>query len=290
MKKRVIKAAILVAGLAFLAWWGWIGNFSLTSGSFFPFGQRLDYYSLMAGQKSLGFARRDVALVPGSGHLLMTEDFSVNLNVYVATGEIRCKSTAEFAENGAILKARLDIGLGLKDGPLAFAEGEIKDGKLAYKISVGGKVRSAEAPIPEEGPILATGVIPWLARQRDLPLGRPVFFNLFDPSRLEFTPANLTVIDVSPQAAEKKTYKLSLNIEPATTEIWIDADGRVLSQKASGLDFGLDAIDNPRVLEEAKKALDAPPKPGFLGKVPKVLLDMIVSQGVGSMWPEAAGE
>ncbi|MDR0547909.1 MAG: hypothetical protein LBI10_00625 [Deltaproteobacteria bacterium] len=286
MKKRAIKLILLLAGLATLVWWGWIGNFSLKSGSFYPFGPREDYYALMAGQKNLGYARREVALAPDKKNLTLTEDFVINLSVLVAEGEIRCQSKAEFTSKGDFLSSRLGLGLGLGAKPLAEVRSEVKDGQLTYWIEVGDKRRTAAKPVPETGPIMISGLLPWLARQRDLPLGRPIFFSLFDPSRLEFRPASLTIIDVTAQAVEKKVYKLAVFLDPFQTEIWIDADGKVLSQKSTDLEFGVVAIENPQVLTEAKNILGSPPKPGFLNHLPKVLLDMIVSQGVGALWPE----
>jgi hypothetical protein len=244
----------------------------------------------LAGQKSLGFARRLVAQEPNSKNFVMTEDSVINLSILVAEGEVRCESKAVYSPNGAILSSRLTIGLGGGEKPLAEVVGEIKDGTLKYAIDVADRHKEVAKPLPDEGPVLASGVVPWLAHQRDLPLGRPIFFSLFDPSRLEFRPASLTIVDVTAQAEEKKVYKLGLYLDPAQTEIWVDADGRVISQKASGVEFGLEAINVPSQLEAAKKALSSPPKPGIFTRVPRVLLDMIVSQGVGALWPEGTGE
>jgi hypothetical protein len=289
MRKHAIKIAILAVGLGVLIWWGWVGNYSFKSGSFYPFGPREDYYALVAGQKKLGYARWKTTLDEKTHNLALTEDSVIKLSVLVAEGEVRCQSQAVFSPSGAILSSRLVIGLGSGEKPLAEAVGQIQDGRLAYKISVGSHVREASKPLPADGPFLISGVVPWLAHQRDLPLGRPIFFSLFDPSRLEFRPASLTVIDVTGQAEETKLYKLALFLDPAQTEIWVSQSGRVIAQKASGVDFGLEAIDDSNERAAAQKALDSPPKPGFLGRVPRVLLDMIVSQGVGAMWP-AEGE
>ncbi|MDR2140629.1 MAG: hypothetical protein LBR11_02370 [Deltaproteobacteria bacterium] len=285
MKKHLIKLAILIPGLIFLVWWGWVGNFSFTSGSFYAFEPREDYYLLAAGQKSLGYARRQVIVDERSKSLSLIEDSLINLSLLVTEGEIRSQSKITFSAGGALESASMIIGLGPGEKPLAEMTGQVQDGQLRYLVSVGDHRREVVRPVPEVGPLLISAVIPWLARQRDLPLGRPIFFNLFDPSRLEFRPASLTIIDVTAQAEEKKVYKLALYLDPAQTEIWIDADGRVLSQKATGLDFGQEVINDPRILETAKTALSAPAQPGILQHIPRALLDAVINQGVGSLWP-----
>ncbi|MDR1578088.1 MAG: hypothetical protein LBT86_07675 [Deltaproteobacteria bacterium] len=286
MKKHLIKLAILIPGLAILIWWGWVGNFSFQSDSFYPFGPREDYYSLVAGKKQLGFARRLVTLDAQTKNTTLSEDSLINLNVVIAEGEIRCRSTAVFNSSGGLLSSKLTIDLGQGGKPLADVAGRIEAGELKYRFQIGERVREVTKPIPETGPILLSGLIPWLARQRELPLGRPIFFSLFDPAKLDFRPASLTIIEVTNQAEEKKVYKLALLLDPDQTEIWINADGQVLSQKASGLEFGLDVLTNPRLTEQAKAALDAPPKPTLLQHIPQAFLDMIINQGVGALWPE----
>ncbi|MDR1608140.1 MAG: hypothetical protein LBT38_07000 [Deltaproteobacteria bacterium] len=288
MKKHLIKLAILLPGLAILVWWGWVGNFSFSSGSFYPFEPRQDYYALVAGQKTLGFSKRLVTLDQNTKNLTLTEDTVINLSLLITEGEIRCRSTAVFSSSGPLLSSRLTIDL-LADGkPLADVTSSIKDGQLHYRFQIGQNIREITKPIPESGPILISGLIPWLARQRDLPLGRPIFFSLFDPSKLEFRPASLTIIDVSSQAAEKKVYKLALFMDPDQTDIWVQADGQVISQKATGLKFGIDVLTDPNRQKEAQLALAAPPKPGILKHVPRALLDMIINQGVGALWPDEA--
>ncbi|MDR1870607.1 MAG: hypothetical protein LBS60_01555 [Deltaproteobacteria bacterium] len=290
MKKRVIKLAILALGLGVLIWWGWSGNFSFKSGSFFPFEPREDYYALMAGTKTLGYAQRAVTLEEKTGNLTLNEITVINLSVIVADGEVRCFSQATFDKNGSILSASLTIGLDPSSSPIAQVTGEVAKGELTYRIIAGGSVREVKRPIPESGPILISGLVPWLAHQQDLPLGRPIFFNIFDPSRLEFRPASLTIIDVTPQAVETKVYKLALLIDPSLTEIWVEATGQVQSQKAEGVDFGLEVLKNPEMIKEATAVVKAPAKPGFLGLIPKAFLDMVIKQGVGAIWPEETGK
>ncbi|MDR1395880.1 MAG: hypothetical protein LBK52_06910 [Deltaproteobacteria bacterium] len=285
MKKHLIKMAILIPGLAFLIWWGWIGNFSFKSDSFYPFGPLEDYYNLAAGQKSLGFARRAVTVEEGTKNLVLTEDALIQFQLAIIEGEIRPHAEAVFSPGGTILRSRLTIALGPGEKPLADIESRIENGVLDYRFSLGTLSRVIQKQIPEEGPILISGLIPWLAHQRELPLGRPIFFNIFDPARLEFRPASLTIIDVTAQSEEKKVYKLALFVDPYQTEIWINADGHLVSQRASGLDIGPDLITQPDFLAQAKAKLDSPYKPGIFDHIPKNFLESIISQGVGSLWP-----
>jgi hypothetical protein len=287
MKKHLLKLAILIPGLAFLIWWGWIGNFSFKSGSFYPFEPQEDYYNLVAGQAKLGYVRRQVTREEGTKNLILTEEAVINISLAVAKGEVRPYSRAVFAPNGAILESALNLTLKPGERPLAEVIGRIENGQLHYKFNVGTTAREMTLPVPEEGPILISGLIPWLAHQRDLPLGRPIFFNIFDTSSLDFRPASLTIIDVTAQDVEKKIYKLAVLIDPNQTELWIDADGHMLNQRVAGLDAGLDLLTNPASVETAKKALNAPPKPGFLQHIPQGILDMLINQGVGTLWPSS---
>jgi hypothetical protein len=285
MKKHLIKLVILIPGLVFLIWWGWAGNFSFKSGSFYPFGPQEDYYRIVAGQNNLGFAKRQVSAVEGTKNLVLTEDFLLNINLAITKGEIRPNSKAVFAPNGSLLESYLTVSLDPAKKPQVLVESRIIDGQLNYKHDIFGSVKELKLPVPEVGPVLISGVIPWLAHQSDLPLGRPIFFNIFDPARLDFRPASLTIVDVTAQDVEKKIYKLGLYIDPMLTEFWIDADGHLMTLRAGGMEAGLDRLSSPASIEAAMAAMAAPPQPGLLNNIPQVFLDLIVNQGLGSLWP-----
>jgi hypothetical protein len=259
--RHAVKLGLLAAGLAFLFWWGWAGNFIFTPGSLFRLTDANDYYIFSVGGKGMGFSRRQVAAGAPDQGFTVAEDSLVRLALpglgpAGAPPELRLRSEASYEPDGRLRSASFTLP-GLEG---ASAEARSNGGFLDFTASMGTLSRKVSLKLPSEGPILISGVVPWLSRQREVPLGKVLHVSVFDPANMQFQSAQLTVEDDTPAADEVQVFKVTLTLPAGVTTEWLDANGRLLRQRVDSLEAGLELIlEGDPALAEAEAALSAPP-------------------------------
>ncbi|MDR2612739.1 MAG: hypothetical protein LBG06_07925 [Deltaproteobacteria bacterium] len=238
--RHAVKLGFLAAGLGFLFWWGWAGNFIFTPGSLFRLTARSDYYVFTVGGRDMGFSRREVdAGAPDQGFSITEESLvRLALPLGAAGGELRLRSEASYGPDGRLREAEFTApGI-----PGASARARVADGFLDFTASFGSLSRKVSLKLPPEGPVLISGVVPWLSRQREIPLGKVLHVRVFDPVRMGFETARLTVEDFTEAADEVQVYKVELALPEGGTTEWLDANGRMLRQRMDRYQAWLELI------------------------------------------------
>ena len=283
MSRHLVKLSLLIPGLAFLAWWGWSGNFAFNQGDFFRLADQERYYRLVLGELPVGWAKREVATNPDEGDVSVKEETLFELGLGDQGLRVKTFSTTVFDNRGRLVSAEFNVPLGSRS---ASAEAFVQDGRLNCKLSVGDTVREASLELPPNGPVVVSGVVPWLGRQRDLPLGRPMEIKLLDPVGLGFEPALLTIEDDTAQSEEIQTWKLTLRFKSAESVEWVDSDGFLVRQRNPSLEASLNLIAGAEAIEEAKKALSSSTSPEaekFLGDLAEKALAAGGLEGLSSL-------
>jgi hypothetical protein len=251
-KLTAVKLAILAPALAFLAWWGWSGNFSVNSPSLFTLHDQEAFYALQAGQTSLGYAHRAVKEDPQSGLTTLSEESVLKVSFAGQPLTLKTVSETVFGADGRPVSAVFSLPFGNLGGEArAVVEGQ----ELVCRITVSGQTHEARAALPPAGPVLVSGVVPWLAHQRNVPMGRPIGLSLLDPLSMEFKPANLIVENVTEMSDEREIYKLTLRFMGGENAEWINSEGRLIRQLNPGLGIGLNVLGESQ-FEVARAELD----------------------------------
>ena len=269
---HALKLGFLILGLCFLFWWGWSGNFIFNPASPFHFVSSEDYYVFTVGGKGMGYARRKVEADKPEIGMKITEESLVDLPLPGFSGRLMLRSEAEYGPDGRPLRASFTVpGLSM-----ARAEATLRSGFLTFEVKLGPISRKIEKPVPSEGPILVSAVGPWLSRQGEVPLGKVLILRLFDPTRLDFVSAELTVTDVSDPADEIQIFLVSLKLPGGATSEWLDANGRLVRQRMDNLEAGLDLIyGEGQDKEAARESLSQEPPDltegeGILQRLPEI--------------------
>jgi hypothetical protein len=173
--------------------------------------------------------------------------------------ELRLRSEATYGPDGRLRSAVFTVP-GLEG---ASAEARVADGFLDFTASLGTLSRKVSLRLPGDGPVLVSGVVPWLSRQREVPLGKVMFVRVFDPVNMEFETARLLVEDDTEASEEIQVFKVSLTLPAGATTEWLDANGRLIRQRMDRLQAGLDLLGegNParaRAERELAEAASAP--------------------------------
>ncbi|MDR2460096.1 MAG: hypothetical protein LBE38_04845 [Deltaproteobacteria bacterium] len=238
MKKgNIIKLALLLGGLFFLFWWGWSGNFIFNPSSLFTLTPSDDYYVFKVGGNDMGFSHRVVEAPSNDGSLKITEDSLINLNLAGLSYNLRVRSNMSFGPDGRPISAEFTI----PGFSLAKAEAKLEGGNLNFKASLGPLQREVNLPAPPEGPVLISGVVPWLSHQ-EIPLGKVLLVSIFDPMNMRFTTGELMVTDDSRASDEVQVFKVTIKVQGTETTEWLDATGRLFRQRMDRMDAGLDLI------------------------------------------------
>ncbi|MDR1314148.1 MAG: hypothetical protein LBQ12_10760 [Deltaproteobacteria bacterium] len=282
--RHAVKLGFLALGLGFLFWWGWSGNFLFTPGSLFRLTTLSDYYVFSVGGSDMGFSRRDVEAGGPDQGFTVKEESLVRLALPgfggpapgagagearpggqeagspppPAAPELRLRSEASYGPDGRLRSAVFTVpGM---DG--ASAEAKVADGQLDFTASLGTLSRKVSLKLPGEGPVLVSGVVPWLSRQREVPLGKVLFVRVFDPVNMEFETAQLTVEDDTEASQEVQVFKVSLMLPAGSTTEWLDANGRLLRQRMDRFQAGLDLLEEgDSARDDARGQLEAAPAP-----------------------------
>ncbi|MDR2354362.1 MAG: hypothetical protein LBF22_14625 [Deltaproteobacteria bacterium] len=250
--RHVIKISLLVLGLGFLFWWGWWGNFIFNPGAIFKLSSGEEYYTVSMGGRELGFARRIVSADnPESGFTVMEESL-IQAPLPAFSGEIRLRSEASYGPDGRLIAAVFTVP-GLENFA---AIARVRGNFLDYELSFGATKRLKTVALPREGPILVSGIIPWLSRQREAPLGKVLLVSVFDPVASRFQTGELTIEDTTEASEEIQMFKVSLTLPAGETNDWLDASGRLIRQRQAKMDAGLDLLAPGPKQEEAKTALE----------------------------------
>jgi hypothetical protein len=257
--RHFVKIPILVLGLAFLLWWGWSGNFAFDSGALFRITEMETFYQLQLASNPMGWAKRSVTKGPAEGLMTISEETLLKLNVLDEEQYVRTFSKTVFDDRGRLVSADFTVPLGAVS---ASATAKVEAQRLKCSITLGEKVKEIDISAPDSGPLLVSGVIPWLGHQRDVPIGRPLGLTLYDPVGMEFKPAELTIEDVTEAASEVQSFKLTLKFLSSESVEWIESDGRLTRQLNPALEAGLSLLYTENEIEKAKIALDNAPADG----------------------------
>ncbi|MDR1040088.1 MAG: hypothetical protein LBR80_07975 [Deltaproteobacteria bacterium] len=293
--RHTIKLGFLALGLSFLFWWGWAGNFLFTPGSLFRLTTLRDYYVFTVGGTDMGYTRREVEAGGPDQGFSITEDSLVRLALPGLVGaltrggaaspgtalhqdgaeaqggvasqdgaapqgvppELRLRSEATYGPDGRLRSALFTVP-GLEG---ASAEAKVSEGSLDFTASLGSLSRKVSLKLPSDGPVLVSGVVPWLSRQREVPLGKVLYVRVFDPVNMDFETARLTVEDDTEASEEVQVFKVTLTMDAGSTTEWLDANGRLLRQRMDRFQAGLDLIgEGDSARAEAEGRLDSPPE------------------------------
>jgi hypothetical protein len=250
--RHVIKLVILVPALGFLLWWGWSGNFSFNSSSLFDLLDLESFYNLELGRNNIGYARRAIKTNRKTDITYFSEESVVNLTFSGQPFLLKTSSETVFDRDGRLISAVFNLPLGgLSGRAKATVIGEV----LKCELDVAGQLHEAQVPIPPTGPVLVSGVVPWLAHQSSIPLGRPIGLSLLDPVSMTYKPAELIVEDATTMSDELEIFKLTLKFMGTENIEWIDSQGRLLSQFNPGLEVGLELIRDATKIDEVSKEL-----------------------------------
>ena len=273
MTRHVVKLSLLLPGLAFLAWWGWSGNFAFNQGDFYRLADQERFFQLFLGESPMGWARREVATDPGGDQVAISEETLINLPFGEETLSVKTFSTTRFDNRGRLVSAEFNIPLGDSS---AVATAVVRGGSLYCKLVFGDESRDASIELPERGPVVVSGLVPWLGHQRELPLGRPLELSILDPVAMAFKPASLTIEDDTAESEEVQTWKLTLKFMSAESVEWVDSDGLLVGQYNPALDATFLLVgDSEEAVKQAREALSAPATP-----LPSGLIGDLISQAL----------
>jgi hypothetical protein len=256
--RHALKLALLIPGLAFLAWWGWSGNFAFNHGDLYRLADQERYYRLHLGAQPIGWAKREVSTDPDGGDVSVSEETILELSLGPGGLRIKTRSRTVFDSRGRLVSAEFKVPLGEST---VSASASAARGRLLCRLALGSSEREASLELPSDGPVVVSGVVPWLSHQRDLPLGRPLEVELLDPVSQQFQPATLTIEDDTAQSEEIQTRKLTLRFMSAESVEWVDSGGLLVRQLNPALDAGLSLVEGEEAIEEAKAALAAEASP-----------------------------
>jgi hypothetical protein len=266
---------LLVPALAFLGWWGWSGNFAVSAPSLFTLDDQEAYYTLQVGVTSMGFAHRLVKVDPVTERTTVSERSALNLSFSGLTVKIRSDSETVFDRDGRLVSAAFSLPLGNFGGTAtAMATATVDGQTIRCRLRVGDQTHEAQAPMPAAGPVLVSGLIPWLSHQRNVPMGRPIGLSLLDPVSMAFNPAELIIEDATDMSDELQVFRLTLRFMGNESLEWVNAQGNLLRQYNPGLEIDLYAIGEDQYgateaeLAKAMAEDDAPldgPLAGLIG-------------------------
>jgi hypothetical protein len=276
--RHLVKLALLLPGLAFLLWWGWSGNFASSPGDLYRLADQQHYYRLLLGGRPMGWARRVVMTDPDTSNLTMIEATLIDLAIGAETLQFKTYSRTVFDDRGRLLSADLVVPLG---DVSAVVTAIAARGELKCRISLGERYKDLVVPMPPAGPVVVSGVVPWLGHQRNLPVGRPLGLELLDPSTLEFKPAQLTIEDDTAQSEEIQTWKMTLRFQSVVTIEWVDSTGLMVGQYNPSLEARLVMIQDEAEAAEAAAAIARPIQAPPGGLVAMLIDQALRSNGLG---------
>jgi hypothetical protein len=273
--RHAVKITALALGLGFLFWWGWSGNFLFKRGALFSLSAREDYYALSAGSKDLGFARRTVSASGPERGFEVAEESAVELPIPGLSVTLRVRSVSRYGADGRLASAVFT----LENPPGAEARAVVNEGAgtLECSVALGGLKREKSLPLPREGPILVSGVVPWLSRQSEAPLGRAMFARVLDLASLEFEEAQLTVTDDTAESVEVQVFRVAVQTRAGEAAEWVEGGGRILGVTLAGSGMALRLLEAEDAAARAKEALARPPEALPLDSLPEGALEMIDS-------------
>jgi hypothetical protein len=289
LKKRdSIKLLILIPSLAFLLWWGWSGNFAFNRPALFTLYDQESFYDLEMGRTSMGFARREIRTDPQSQRSTLSEASVLNLTFAGQPVRIKTISETTFDQEGRLISASFSLPFGSLSGQAtAVVEGQA----IKCQLKIGETIHEAQAPMPPTGPILVSGLVPWLARQHNIPIGRPIGLSLLDPVSMAFNPAELIVEDDTQMSDELQVFKLTLRFMGSENIEWVDSQGQLVRQFNPALEIGLARInaaqsETARALLDQALAEESPIPEGPLGAM---IGQFLANDGLGSLSKAISG-
>ncbi|MDR2300490.1 MAG: hypothetical protein LBF38_00345 [Deltaproteobacteria bacterium] len=257
-KRNLVKLFILIPSALFLIWWGWSGNFAFNRASLFTLFDQESFFTMEVGRSSMGFARRTIKVDPRDNLTSLSEASVLNLTFSGLPLKIKTESDIVFDQDGRLVSAVFSLPMGPVSGQ---AKATVEGQTIKMELTMAGTTHVAEAPMPPTGPVLVSGLIPWLAHQRNIPMGRPIGLSLLDPISMTFKPGQLTVEDVTEMDDELQVFKITLVFMGGESSEWINSQGKLLRQFNPNLEIGLIAVRDREVetvRSQIEKALSEP--------------------------------
>jgi hypothetical protein len=271
--RHAVKIVVIVLGLGVLFWWGWSGNFIFKQGALFRLNTMEDYYSFSLGNRNLGYTKR-VVNAPGlESAFYIREESIITLPVPGLIDNILLRSESHYKPDGRLISTAMSLAN--LQGAEAKAIVNEKTGLLDCSFRFGDISRSKSIPLPKEGPILVSGVVPWLSRQSEVPLGKVLFVELLDFSKMEFEPSELTVTDETAESSEIQLFKVAIKTPAGEAAEWMDANGHMTRQDLSGLEMSLTLLLSQKEIDLAKESLDRELPPIPYDRIPNSLITLL---------------
>jgi hypothetical protein len=281
--RHAVKIGLLAAGLGVLAWWGWSGNFVFRQGALFGMPQGEGWYSVSIAGKPMGYSHRVVGPEAQDGSFSVRESSVATIPIPGFPLSVRLESEASYDSSGRLKGAAFTVPS--LPGAKASIVADPRGGKLSSSVSALGRLWEKEVPLPKEGPVLVSGVVPWLSRQREIPLGKVMLVSLLELPQAELRQAELTVTDDTTESEEVQVYRITVRTDSWEASEWVDAKGRLLRQSLSGIEAGLTLLEGEASVGLAKEALARPVREVPLDKIPKGVMDLL-----GRYLPGAQGK
>jgi hypothetical protein len=273
MMRHAVKITLLVLGLGVLFWWGWSGNFIFKQGALFRLSPSESYYVFSLAGRDLGYTRRQIRSSGPEAGFSVLEESSISLPVPGISQKLRLSSVSTYRNDGRLASA--DVSFLNIPGAKATAEAREDGGEIDVSVAIGAIRRQKSLKLPAEGPVFVSGVVPWLSRQREAPLGKVLMLQLLDLSSLEFKDAELTVTDVTSESDELSVFKVAVKTQAGEASDWVDGNGVLQRQELSGVDSGLRLARSQEEADMAKAALAEPPAELPLDRVPEPAMRLL---------------
>jgi hypothetical protein len=271
--RHAVKIVVLLVGVAVLFWWGWSGNFIFSRGALFRLNTLEDYYTFSLGTKKLGYTRREVSIPGLEQPFSIKEDSLITLPVPGLKGALLLKSESHYKPDGRLISTAMSLAN--LEGAEARAVVDEAQGLLRCSLKFGDITREKAIPLPKEGPLLVSGVVPWLSRQREVPLGKVLFVQILDFTKMEFQGAELTVTDETAESSEVQLFKVAIKTQAGEAAEWMDGNGHLTRQNLSGMEMSLSLLISQEEIDLAKKELAAPVAAIPMGRIPQTVIKLL---------------
>jgi hypothetical protein len=249
--RHIVKIAALLAGLLFLFWWGWWGNFIFSPGSLFHLSPGVFYYNFSLGSQNLGHTRRVALVGAPEDNFAIVEDTAISLDLPGLKGNALLHSHSLYGPDGRVIEATF-TSPNLSPAKIA---ARVRGGFLIYSLELGTSRREFTLRVPPEGPILLSGLVPWLSRQRELPLGKVLLTRILDPVNMSFQTVEVVITDETAASEEIETYKVTARVGGQESSEWMDSLGHLTRLELARLDANLTSIGDEGARAAAENAM-----------------------------------
>jgi hypothetical protein len=106
-------------------------------------------------------------------------------------------------------------------------------------------------------------------------LGKVLFVELLDFSKMEFEPSVLTVTDETAESSEIQLFKVAIKTPAGEAAEWMNANGHMTRQDLSGLKMSLTLLLSQNEIDLAKESLERELPPIPFDRIPNSLITLL---------------